>query len=89
MLTRVASADTYTVTSNADSGPGTLRQAILDANAHPGADTIEFDIAGSGVHTISPASALPAITDAVTIDGYSQPGSWSTRTRRARASTQF
>lgn len=72
----ICAADTYTVTSNADSGPGTLRQAILDANAHSGADTIEFDIAGSGVHTISPASALPAITDPVTIDGYSQPGSF-------------
>ena len=74
-LAAIGTADTYTVTSTGDSGPGTLRQAILDANAHPGADTIEFNIAGSGVHTISPASALPAITDPVTIDGYSQPGS--------------
>ncbi len=74
-LAAIGTADTYTVTSTGDSGPGTLRQAILDANAHPGADTIEFDITGSGVHTISPASALPAITDPVTINGYSQPGS--------------
>jgi len=72
----ICAADTYTVTSNADSGPGTLRQAIMDANGHPGADTIEFDIAGSGVHTISPASALPPITDPVTVNGYSQPGSF-------------
>src|SRR5690349_10225569 len=69
-----AAADTYTVTSAGDTGPGTLRQAIMDANAHPGADTIAFDITGSGVHTIAPASALPAITDAVTIDGYTQTG---------------
>ena len=68
-------ANTYTVTSTADSGAGSLRQAILDANANPGADTIAFNIVGSGVHTIAPASALPAITDAVTIDGYTQPGS--------------
>ena len=71
----VAVANTYTVTSTADSGAGTLRQAILDANANPGADTIAFSITGSGVHTIAPASALPGITDAVTIDGYTQPGS--------------
>ena len=70
-----ALANTYTVTSTADSGAGSLRQAILDANANPGADTIEFNIVGSGVQTIAPASALPAITDGVTIDGYTQPGS--------------
>ena len=72
----VGAADTYTVTSTGDTGPGTLRQAIMDANGHPGADTIAFNIAGSGVHTIAPASALPGITDAVTINGYSQPGSF-------------
>jgi len=70
----IAAANTYTVTSTADSGAGTLRQAILDANASPGADTIAFAIAGSGVQTITPATALPLITDAVTIDGYTQPG---------------
>ena len=70
-----ALANTYTVTSTADSGAGSLRQAILDANTNPGADTIEFNIVGSGVQTIAPASALPAITDGVTIDGYTQPGS--------------
>ena len=55
-------ANTYTVTSNADSGAGTLRQAILDANANPGADTIAFNIVGSGVHTIAPATLLDPIT---------------------------
>jgi len=70
----VSAADTYTVTTTADSGPGSLRQAIMDANGHPGADTIDFDIGGSGVHTISPASALPPITDPVTIEGYTQTG---------------
>jgi hypothetical protein len=63
------------VTTTADSGPGSLRQAIIDTNAHPGVDFIDFKIPGSGVHTIKLASALPAITDTVTIDGYSQPGS--------------
>ncbi|MCA3749092.1 MAG: right-handed parallel beta-helix repeat-containing protein [Rubrobacter sp.] len=55
-------------------GECTLRAAIEQANATAGADTISFDISGTGVHTIKPASELPAITDPVTIDGYSQPG---------------
>src|SRR5690349_3919818 len=70
----VASANTYTVTNVNDSGAGSLRQAILDANGNAGADTIQFNITGSGVHTIAPATALPTITDAVTVNGYSQPG---------------
>ena len=66
---------TFTVTNTANSGPGTLRQAILDANANPGLDTINFNLPGSGVQTIAPTNALPAITNAVFIDGFSQPGS--------------
>ncbi len=69
-----ATATTYTVTTTADSGAGSLRQAILDANTNAGADTIAFDIPGSGVHTITPLTALPANTQSVTIDGYTQPG---------------
>jgi hypothetical protein len=74
-IASVGSAITYTVTSTADAGAGTLRQAITDANANPGADTIAFNIVGSGVHTIVPATPLTPITEAVTIDGYTQPGS--------------
>ena len=37
-------ADTYTVTNCADSGTGSLRQAITDANAHGAGDLIVFDI---------------------------------------------
>ena len=37
-------------------------------------DTIAFNISGGGVHTISPTTALPTITDPVIIDGYTQPG---------------
>jgi titin len=68
-------AATFTVTTTNDSGPGSLRQAILDANATSGTDLIAFGIAGPGVHTISPLSALPTLTDdaGVTIDGYTQP----------------
>jgi hypothetical protein len=70
----LASASAFTVTNTTDSNPGSLRQAILDANANPGADIIDFNIPGAGVQTISPTTPLPAITQAVTIDGYSQPG---------------
>jgi hypothetical protein len=64
----------FLVTSTADSGANTLRQAILNANAHPGADMITFNIAGSGVHVIQPASPLTPVTDSVLIDGTTQHG---------------
>src|SRR5206468_6454191 len=44
------------------------------ANTTQGTDTISVNIPGSGVHTISPLSALPMIADPVIIDGYTQPG---------------
>ena len=67
-----------TVTTNADSGAGSLRTAITSANSIGGA-TIDFDIPGGGVQTINLASALPAITASATIiDGTSQPGYSST-----------
>jgi len=65
---------TFTVTGTADSGAGSLRQAILDANAAAGADQIEFAIPVAGPHMIAVASALPEITERVTIDGYTQSG---------------
>jgi len=68
-------AATFTVINTNDSGAGSLRQAILDANAAAGLDSISFAIPGGGVKTISPTSALPSIIDAVIIDGYTQPGS--------------
>ncbi|MGH7140512.1 MAG: choice-of-anchor U domain-containing protein, partial [Pirellulales bacterium] len=66
-------ADPYTVTTTADSGPGSLRQAILNANANPGSD-ITFDLPGSGPQTIQLLSPLPAVTANVTIDGSTEPG---------------
>jgi parallel beta-helix repeat protein len=65
---------TLVVTNTNDSGSGSLRQAILDANATAGTQTIAFNIPGSGVITITPLSALPTITDPVIIDGTTQPG---------------
>jgi titin len=64
---------TYTVTNTLDSGPGSLRQAILDSNSNGGPNVIDFSI-DSGAQTITPASPLPAMTNPVTIDGTTQPG---------------
>ena len=50
-----AYAATFTVTNVNDSGPGSLRQAILDANSNGGLDLIHFSI-GTGTRTISPLS---------------------------------
>lgn len=64
------------VTSTADSGAGTLRAAILSANSGGVSVGIAFDITGGcpTVCTIQLASALPAITVPVAMDGYMQPG---------------
>lgn len=64
---------TYTVTTTADSGAGSLRQAITDANAHAGTDVVAFAI-GSGAKTISPAKGLPGLGDHTILDATTQPG---------------
>src|ERR1017187_802081 len=63
----------YLVTNANDSGAGSLRQAILNANTNPGPDTINFQITGTAPFTINLLSALPAVTDPVTIDATTQP----------------
>jgi hypothetical protein len=67
---------TFVVTNTNDSGPGSLRQAMLNANLSNSAppDTIKFNIPGTGPFLISPRSALPTITHPTIIDGYTQPG---------------
>lgn len=65
---------TFSVVNTNDNGTGSLRWAIQQANANPGADVVDFHIPGSGTHSIAPLSALPAVTEAVTIDGTTQPG---------------
>ncbi len=73
------------VTTTEDSlNPGTLRSAILCANATPNIDRdgdsipdpdpISFNIPGDGTHTVQPLSELPTITDAIHFDGTTQPG---------------
>ena len=73
LLPLPVSANTYTVTNTNDWFWGSLRQAIEDANNHPGHDTIVFAI-GSGPKTIKLDTVLPLIIDPVTIDGWTQPG---------------
>ncbi|MEO6809044.1 MAG: hypothetical protein ABI353_08015, partial [Isosphaeraceae bacterium] len=74
---------TFTVTNTGDLTPGgqpvpgSFRAAIIAANTTPNLagtpDRIEFRI-GSGLATITPTAALPAIQDTVVIDGSTQPG---------------
>ena len=66
---------TFLVTNTSDTGAGSLRQAIEDANASPGMDSIHFAIPGAGPHSIAPLSDLPTVSDPVVIDGFTQPGS--------------
>jgi hypothetical protein len=66
-------AGIITVTNNGNSGAGSLADAITIANATPGADEIQFNLP-AGQETISLTSPLPFITEAVFINGYSQPG---------------
>ena len=87
---RGATPQTYVVDTAADTGgsvctsPCSLRQAINAANVNVLAhDTIVFAIPG-GPADLPVGAALPAITDAVTIDGTSQPG---TRVLGASAGT--
>ncbi len=71
---RPAAAAIFTVTNTADSGAGSLRQAILDANAAGGPDTITFNIPGSGPFLIQPLTLLPPLAGETTLDGTTQPG---------------
>ena len=71
----LAHAATFTVTTTAETGPGSLRQAITDANAdNLSPRIIAFNIPGPGPQTITLASALPEITRTTTVDGTTQPG---------------
>jgi len=72
-----ASGQNFTVTSTADAGPGSLRQALLDAAANGDGpnDIVSFNLPGvmGADRTIYLQSPLPAIGN-VTIDGTTQPG---------------
>lgn len=76
----IAAGATFVVTNANATGPGSLHQAIVAANATPNAasapNNIVFSIAGAGLHKIDVSQTLlPDLTNSVTIDGYTQPGS--------------
>lgn len=75
LMSSSAVAAVFVVDTTADSGAGSLRQAIIDSNTTPGPNFINFNIPGPGPHRIQPLTDLPAITNQVYINGYSQPGS--------------
>jgi hypothetical protein len=66
-----ANAATYNVTTNADSGAGSLREAVSDANSNPGADMITF---GAGIGTIVLTSGQIEVADELTITGSATAG---------------
>ncbi len=84
LLVQFSFSAVFTVTNTADSGAGSLREAINSANSNPmDADSIKFNIpisdpnynATTGVFTITLATALPLVQSlSVVIDGTSQPG---------------
>jgi len=63
----------YQVTTATFAGVGSINQAVIDANANPGKDTIYFSIPGAGPHTILLGSELLFLQD-IHIDGRTQTG---------------
>ncbi len=63
-----AGAATFTVTNTNDAGAGSLRQAIIDANADAVEDLITFDPSVSGTITLA-SDLVGGITEAVDIQG--------------------
>ena len=78
LVSNLIYADTFVVTSNADSGPGTLRDALTQAAAN-GTTTKDFiyfnlsDLSETG-RTINLLSQLPNISSNLVIDGTTQLG---------------
>jgi len=77
LAAQTVAAATFIVTNTDDSGPGSLRQAIIDSNSSldDPINQITFDIPGTGPFLIQPVhKLLPPIKQPVVIDGFSQPG---------------
>lgn len=64
----------HVVTNTSDSGNGSLRDAITQSNTDNVATEITFNLGSACPYTISPSTALPAITAPIRIEGYSQAG---------------
>jgi hypothetical protein len=68
---------TFTVLNTNDSGAGSLRQAILDANAAGSPSEITFNIGTGGAQTIkflANSTVLPKLGSSITVDGTTEPG---------------
>jgi hypothetical protein len=72
----IVAADVFTVVNSNSTGPGSLLQAVEDANAHSaeGPQTVAFNIPSPGVHIIDLNKKGIAVGSFITIDGYTQPG---------------
>ncbi|WP_343762917.1 DUF11 domain-containing protein, partial [Gangjinia marincola] len=68
LLSSLSYSATFTVTNTNDAGPGSLRDAINQANANPGLDIIEFDLSLAG-QTIFLTSGVITVTDDTVING--------------------
>ncbi len=62
------------MTTTANSGAGSLRQAILDADTNAGPNSIVFQLGGSPPFTIAPLTVLPSLGNPTIIDGTTQSG---------------
>ncbi|HRN71486.1 MAG TPA: gliding motility-associated C-terminal domain-containing protein [Ginsengibacter sp.] len=75
---RSAIAEHFVVTSSADSGPGTLREAITKANSNgiSEQDSISFNMPESiyNLRLIHLVTELPALSSNIVVDGTTQPG---------------
>lgn len=71
----VRQANPGVVVNTDNSGPGSLRDAVVFANGRATSTTISFAIPGAGPHIITLTAALPNLTaNGLTIDGSTQPG---------------
>jgi hypothetical protein len=62
LMTASVHAVIYTVTNNNDSGPGSFRQALLDADASGGNDYINFQDVGTITKVLrSPLMPIPLV----------------------------
>jgi hypothetical protein len=64
----------FTVTTTNPTGPGSLAQAVADANKASSPSLIAFAIPGPGVHKIDLSHTQIDVASEITIDGYTQPG---------------
>src|SRR4051812_17415664 len=84
-----AEAITFTVTTTASNGPGSLEEAVTNCNLYPNTGEIVFDLPGSGPHIIDLTGPLPFFNKDMQIIN-DNPGDEPVTVRRTPAtSTRF